>query len=150
IFSKLTCITRWGLHSALCFALVAGGAGVAQAGIIFQTGNNPQPGEENILLNDGDTGTTVSGVTNQSGLIVDFSSTTDTLVVPSGGQARIEAEDGLVNNITITVPPVPLGSFNDFIVNPFNGSGTATLTAIANEPGGGTQTFTFTYQLGNG
>jgi hypothetical protein len=78
---------------------------------------------------------------------VAFSSTTDTLTVPSGGQARIEAEDGLVNNITVTVPG---GSFNDFIVNPFNGSGTATLTAIANEPGGGTQTFTFTYQLGNG
>ena len=50
---------------ALCLAFLAGGARDARAGIIFQIGNNPQPDEQNILLNTGDTGTTVFGVTNR-------------------------------------------------------------------------------------
>ena len=36
-------------------------SGVAQATAIFSFGNNPQPGEENILLNKGETGSTVTG-----------------------------------------------------------------------------------------
>jgi hypothetical protein len=37
--------------------------GTIHADIIFTLGNNPQPGEENILLNGG-TGTTVMGAPN--------------------------------------------------------------------------------------
>jgi hypothetical protein len=79
--------------------------------------------------------------------MVAFSSVMENLKEATNGSARIEAQDGLVNDITITVPG---GTFSDLIVNPFKGSGTATLTAIANEPGGGTETFTFGYALGNG
>jgi hypothetical protein len=52
--------------------------------------NRPQqPTEENVLLNKGTTWTTVFGETNQTHLQVAFSSTTDTLIEPSNGQARI-------------------------------------------------------------
>jgi hypothetical protein len=111
--------------------------------VTFTIGNNPQQNEENILLNSGATGVTVVGLTNQTQLQVSFSSTTDTLVEPSSGQARVEALDGLVNNITISVPN---GTFNDIILNPFFGSGTADVTVVTTN----NQTFTFSYSLSNG
>ncbi len=111
--------------------------------VTFQIGNNPQANEENILLNSGLSGIQVFGTTNQSNLSVRFSSTTDTLVEPSSGQARVEALDGLVNNITISVPG---GSFTDLIMNPFQGSGTATITATTLS----NQVLTFQYTLGVG
>lgn len=111
--------------------------------VTFTVGNNPQPNEENILLNSGATGPTVFGLTNQTQLQVAFSSTTDTLVEPSSGQARVEALDGLLNNVTIAVPN---GTFEDIILNPFFGSGTATVTVFT----ANSQTFTFSYTLGNG
>jgi len=117
------------------------------AGITFTLGNNPQPDDENVQFNSNTSGTTVFGQTNQSGITVQFTSSTNTLVASSNGQASVAAESGSVTNITVSVPN---GSFQDLIVNPFNGSGTATITAIANEPGGGTQTSTFSYTLGNG
>jgi len=136
----------WSFLSAAL--LLCGAGGSAQAGIVFQLGNNPQPDEENILFGSPQqTGTTVFGHTNQSNTTVQFSSTTDTLHTPSAGQAKVEAVDGSLNNISITVPSK---IFHDFIMNPFNGSGTATVTVVANEPGGGQQTFTFSYTLGNG
>ena len=111
--------------------------------VTFILGNNPQQDEENILLNNGLNGITVFGLTNQTNLQVAFSSTTDTLVEPSSGQARVEALDGLVNNITISVPN---GTFHDIILNPFFGSGTADVTVVT----ANNQTFTFSYTLGNG
>jgi len=112
-------------------------------GVTFSTGNNPQPDQQNVLLNNGATGATVFGFTNQAGLQVNFSSTTDTLVIPSGGQARVEPFDGLLNNVTISVPD---GVFRSLIVNPFFGSGIATVdvTTANNE------SFSFSYALGNG
>src|SRR5262249_51614868 len=50
----------------------------------------------------------------------------------------------LINNITISVPG---GTFGDLILNPFKGNGSAVLTAITNEPGGGSATSNFTYSL---
>jgi len=111
--------------------------------VTFTIGNNPQSNEENILLNSGATGVTVFGLTNQTQLQVQFSSTTDTLVEPSSGQARVEALDGLVNNITISIPN---GTFSDVILNPFFGSGTADVTVVTSN----NQTFTFSYSLSNG
>jgi len=111
--------------------------------VTFTLGNNPQQDEENILLNNGITGNPVFGLTNQTQLQVRFSSTTDTLVEPSSGQARVEALDALVNNISISIPN---GTFHDLILNPFFGSGTATVTVLT----AGNQTFTFSYALSNG
>ena len=111
--------------------------------VTFTTGNNPQPNEENVLLNSGTMGSSVFGTTNQTNIMVQFTSLTDTLTEPSNGQARIEALDGTLNSVTISVPG---GSFEDIIFNPFFGSGTATVTAttVSNE------VFTFSYALGNG
>jgi len=125
---------------------------LAHASIVFLTGNNPQPGEENVLLNSGTTGNPVFGVTNQTNVPVQFSSATDSLNVPSGGQARVEGEHGGLANISISVPG---GTYTDVIINPFSGLGdpglnAATVSVLTNEPGGGQLTVTFTYQLGNG
>jgi len=134
----------WG---ALTLALLLVSARSAQASIVFQLGNNPQPNEENVLFGSQQTGNPVFGTTNQTSSTVQFSSTTDTLHTPSSGQARVEAVDGSLNNITVSTPGKV---FNDIIFNPFQGSGTATVSVVANEPGGGQQTFTFSYALGNG
>jgi len=134
----------WG---ALTLALLLVSARSAQASIVFQLGNNPQPNEENVLFGSQQTGNPVFGTTNQTNSTVQFSSTTDTLHTPSSGQARVEAVDGSLNNITVSTPGKV---FNDIIFNPFQGSGTATVSVVANEPGGGQQTFTFSYALGNG
>ena len=111
--------------------------------VTFTIGNNPQSNEENILLNSGATGTTVFGLTNQTNLQVRFTSSTDTLVEPSSGQARVEALDGTLNNVTLDLPN---GSFTDVILNPFFGSGTATVTVLTTN----NETFTFSYTLSNG
>jgi hypothetical protein len=111
--------------------------------VTFTVGNNPQPNEENILLNSGLNGITVFGLTNQTQLQVAFSSTTDTLTEPANGQARILALDGLVNNITISVPN---GTFEDIILNPFFGSGTAEVTVVT----ANNEVFNFSYSLSNG
>ena len=125
-------------------ALVVFSVSTARAdSVTFTIGNNPQSNEENILLNSGATGTTVFGLTNQTNLQVRFTSSTDTLVEPSSGQARVEALDGLVNNITIDIPN---GTFTDVILNPFFGSGTATVSVTT----ANSQTFTFSYTLSNG
>jgi hypothetical protein len=69
------------------------------------------------------------------------------LTEPSSGQARIEAQTGLINDLTITVPGA---TFADFIFNPTcipgsGGCGDAVVTAVTNDGPG-----TFTYSLGNG
>ena len=115
----------------------------AYADEIFTTGNHPQPNEENILFQTDQTGTTIDGFTNQSNTLVQFSSTTDTLV-GSGGQSDVDAMDGLINNITVTVPS---HTFLDLIFNPFKPASANDLvvTAVTNDG-----TFTFTYGKTNG
>src|SRR5689334_6146137 len=90
----------------------------ARAQVTFTLGNNVQPNEENILLNSGQTGAIVTGTTMQSRILVQFASTTDILTEPSNGQARVEAQDGVLNNITVSVPN---GTFTDLIINPLIG-----------------------------
>jgi hypothetical protein len=82
-------------------------------GVIITPTNNPQPDEENILLTGGDTGNPIFGVTNQTHVQVRFASTED-LLSPPQGQARIVAADGALNYLKIDVPS---GSFQDLILN---------------------------------
>ena len=98
----------------LAFALLIGLAslGSARADIIIATGNNPQP-DENVLLNTGLTGNPIFGTTNQTGLSVRFSSS-EALIAPANGQARIEAADGTLTNLTIDIPGA---TFTSLIVN---------------------------------
>lgn len=140
--------------SARLFQLIAPALlapGLCWAGITFELGNNPQPNEENVLLNNGTTGNLVNGTTNQTGATVNFTST-QTLTEPSSGQARIEATNpsGQVGLTNVGIS-LASGSFQDTIFNPFIGGtigtpgGAATVTAVANDG-----IFTFIYTLGNG
>jgi hypothetical protein len=124
------------------------------ATITFTAGNNPQPGEENILLSSGAIGSTVSGTTNQSGVTINFTSATQILSEPSSGQARIEATSGgsQVALTDISSITSATGLFGDLIFNMFIGGtigtsgGVATISVLDNL--GFTSTFSET--LGNG
>jgi len=96
------------------------GCGLAHANIVFTLGNNPS-GDVNILLNSGLSGTTVQGTPNQMpGVLIDFTST-QSLLEPSSGQARVSAnpEGAPLTNVTISLANG--GSYGDLIINPFVG-----------------------------
>jgi len=126
------------------------------ADVMFILGNNPQPGEENVLLNKGETGSTVTGSTNQSHIGVNFISTAQTLTVPAKGQPRIEGtNDGshvALTDIAFTLGSGILGTFTDAIFNMHIGGtggasgGTVGITAITNGGAG----FVSPVLLGNG
>ena len=108
-------------------------ATLASADVVLLAGNNPQPGEEAVTLLSGALGAIIQGTTSTTP--VQFSSTTDVLQVPFIGTSRIEAVDGAMNNLSISVPG---GSFQALIFDGNEDSGTSvTLSALANEPGGG-------------
>ena len=114
------------------------------ANVIFTLGNNPQADEQNILFSTDQIGSTVTGVTNQSLTLVDFSSTTDQLSVTAAGQANLTAVDTLINNITISLPGGG-SAYQDLIFNPGGTSASATVIVTTNDG-----VFDFTYDLGNG
>ena len=87
----------------------------AYADAVFTLGNHHQANEENILFHSDQMGATIDGFTDRSDTMVQFSSTTDTLI-GTGGQSDVDAADGEINNITITVPG---HTFLDLIINPF-------------------------------
>lgn len=98
------------LSAALLLAIAS--AGAARADIIIVAGNNPQP-DENVLLNTGITGNPIFGQTNQTGLSVRFSSN-ENITAPANGQARIEAADGTLTQLTIDIPGA---TFTSLILN---------------------------------
>ena len=124
------------------------------ANITFTLGNNPQPGEENVLLNNGTSGSIVSGTTNESGVTINFTSATQILSEPSSGQARIEATSGgsqvaLSDISSITSATGPFGDliFNMFIGGTIGTSGAAATISVLDNLG---FTSTFSETLGNG
>jgi hypothetical protein len=95
------------------------------AAFVVLDGNNPEPDEENVLLQNDDVGTTISGNTNQSNATVTFTSASQFLAAPSGGQARVEgrsADDinssqvAIDDSITVELAN-PGFSFRDLIFN---------------------------------
>jgi hypothetical protein len=112
----------------------------ARADVTIEEGNNPQT-DENVLLNTGETGNPIFGTTNQTGLSVRFTSTTDTLTAPANGQARVEAVDGVVNQITVDING---GAFTSLIFNAFNGveeDGQITISVLLDDGPATPQTF---------
>ena len=107
--------------------------------ILIQAGNNPQI-DENVLFNEPgllDSGTLVQGITNNTGYSVDFTGT-ESLTTPSGGQARIEAEDGGYTSLEIALNEAG-ATFTSLILN----------IDLANITGNGDGTIEFTVeQLG--
>jgi hypothetical protein len=128
--------------------LALGGVTPAVADVVFQLGNNPQPNEENILYNQATNVSTVTGVTNMTNVTVDFTSLTGQSLSTNGGgggtgQAYIQTADGVsqLTSMNITAPGF---EFQDFILNPDFGSGTATVVVTDNFNA------TFSYDLGVG
>jgi len=119
----------------------------AHATIVFTNGNNPQPDEQNVLYGSSQTGGTVTGRTNQTNTLVDFTSSTDTLVETAQGQANLTALDGLINQVTISVPGQ---TFEDMILNPFLGTGNPPPTAATVSVTTNDGSFTDNLVLGNG
>jgi len=111
----------------------------AYADAVFTKGDHHTAGEENVLFTHHMEGTTIDGLTDHSDLMVQYSSTTDTLI-GAGGQSDIDAMDGLINNITITVPG---HTFLDFILNPFKVGVTNDLLVSVALSDGKTETFTY-------
>src|SRR5438067_5184835 len=140
---------------AICISLLS--PVISWANIIFTLGNNPQPGEENVLLNSGATGSIVTGRLNQSGLVVNFTSITQSLIAPSNGQARVEATSGgnqvALRDISFAVAN---GIFTDAIFDPagvgtIGASGTANIAVIPNDAFGNPEPAAlFSYTVGNG
>jgi hypothetical protein len=128
--------------------LCIGFMGSARAQVQFSTGNPGNVnGEENVLLNNGQTGFTVMGTTNTTQLGVAFTSTQQ-LTAPSNGQARVQASSGNLNSVTISIPG---GTFTDLIFNAFIGgsnpppNGTLGVTVDSSNGGG-----LFSYSIANG
>ena len=85
----------------------------ADASAILFVGNDPQTGDQNVLLNTGAVGNPIFGETNQTGVTVQFGSN-ELLVAPSNGQARVEAQDGSLTDLDVSIPG---GSFTSLILN---------------------------------
>lgn len=117
-------------------------ATAAQASTTFTLGNVPS-NDTNILLNSGMTGTTVTGTANGvTGFTMVFTST-QSLMEPSSGQARVSAnpEGNPLTNLTISLADG--ATFGDLIINPFIGGQCPTCT-------GGASTITVTSRASNG
>lgn len=103
---------KWLIAASFCAAAIP-----AHATVIFTTGNTGGFSTINLDQSSGPA-TTVTGTVNpvpQGNPTVSFSSS-EVLDVPSGGQARIEADTGLINDLTIAIPGQ---TFEGFILNPF-------------------------------
>ena len=117
-------------------------ASAAQASTVFTLGNNPS-NDTNILLNSGMTGTTVTGTANGvSGFTMVFTST-QSLMEPSSGQARVSANPEGTPLTNLTVSLANGATFGDLIINPFIGGQCPTCT-------GGASTITVTSRAANG
>ena len=103
--------------------------------VIFQTPGAVQPAENVLFQGAAPTGNTATGITNTSNTMVNFVGT-EALATPSNGQARIEAGDGGLNQLSFGLD-TGMG-FKEVEFNIFGTGATATST-----------TLTFTDQFGN-
>jgi hypothetical protein len=73
-------------------------------------------GIENVLMPAvGTTGTVITGSTNQTNTLIDFTSS-ETMVVTGSGQAKLEASDGSLGDVVIDANDPTIG-FTHFIFN---------------------------------
>lgn len=109
--------------------LVAASCSALQASVIFELGNHPS-GDVNILLSSGSTGTTITGTPNGfPAITVDFTST-QTLLAPSSGQARVAANPEGTPLTSLSISLAGGLTYGDLILNPFIG-GCSTCTGGA-------------------
>ncbi len=121
----------------------------ADAGIIFQTGNHPQPDEENVHFNDPllpDVGNPLFGRTNQSDLLVSFGS--DVMLAESGQHVGAL---GIVPPVIFDsfIVTMPGSTFVDYLFNlNVDGHDAGTATITANLLSGSSATASFTVHVG--
>jgi transposase-like protein len=99
-----------------------------------------RPGSTCVLMVTGQpqtnlTGTTIEAITNKSDTLVEYSSTTDTLL-GKGGQYDVDSADRSINDITMTVTghtfldttinPLKPGNANDLMTTVVTNTGTCT------------------------
>jgi len=144
------------LRFALAATALLLAAAPAGATIVIGTGPGTLQPPENVLFNNNPpNGTTVAGVTNQTNTSVSFRGG-ETLAA-SGGQARIEAADGLVNTTGAAFGGLPASQLAVDLTNPalgftstefriFVGSGTATTATLTFLDTAG-QTFSNTFNI---
>ena len=121
-------LARMTRYALVALAALLANTSPSAAGVIVVTGPPGVNTDENILFNEAglvSTGTTVTGVTNQSDAVLNISTTSSyTLTTPSGGQARVERDggglyDGLIFTPN-TSPPSGLNPMTNFTNFEFN------------------------------
>jgi len=76
--------------------------------------------DENVLFPTRDvSGTTVVGETNNTATEITFESPSETVVAPSGGQARVEADDGSLSALSFYLTEPGVEGFTQFEFNLF-------------------------------
>lgn len=133
---------------ALSFASLASLAPAAHADILFFPGAGFVQPEENVLLPSGQTGTTITGATNQTNAVVTFTQplSPEPLTTPANGQARIAAVDGLSTSLRTSLAGNT--TFTTFEANPnFVGTGLFTVSVV--EDNGQINNFQTTFATGS-
>lgn len=85
-------------------------AAPAIADVVITQGPGNFENDENVLFNEEgllSQGLVVQGVTNQTGLVVNVYGAGESLITPSGGQARVEAEDGFFTDLSVAMDSSP-------------------------------------------
>jgi MYXO-CTERM domain-containing protein len=112
-------------------------ASPAHAAFLVQDGNNPQPGDKNVLFQADDVGMSVEGHLNSTNEPVQFTSQTQFLA-GNGGQARVEARTAndynspqvdINDGIVVNLLPNTL-RFTSLIFNAFDGTGSLTIKIV--------------------
>ncbi len=109
----------------------------AQANVTFIQGNDPSQIVNNVLFDNGQTGSPILGDLNGPAPdnVITFTSSSDQLRTTAGGQANLEAVDGGINQLTIgTVSPFIGFEAIQFAVQ---GSAGSTINITANDNMGG-------------
>jgi hypothetical protein len=93
-------VSKYILLAAVCVVF----SSKAGADITITAGPGNFENDENVAFNQEgllDVGPIVQGMTNQSMRVVDFFGAGEDLITPSAGQARVEAVDGLLTDLSL-------------------------------------------------
>jgi hypothetical protein len=111
----------------------------ADAAVIFDLANSPQPGAQDILFGAAETGPTIQAATDISDSAVNFSST-ETLLQNSSGLAQLRNNaHGSLNDVTVTAPGF---TFTGFSVNLNDSFGSKIDISVTANDGTFTDSFT--------
>ena len=139
---------------ALLTVLLLATASIASATIVVDQSPGNFQGDENVLLQGGDTGNPLVGITNQTNTDVNFMSN-QILQAPSNGQARIESNTATdISTLTIDLAD-PLLFFTTAIFNIDATANSSIALSVdwicasgATCAGGATGTFNNNYNIG--